>query len=527
VALYVRTSGGTSYSGKAKVAAAGAGPASPAGPAPVADPRRWRVLAVIAVAQLLLVLDITIVNVALPTAQRALHISDANRQWVVTAYTLAFGGLLLLGGRIADFTGRKRAFIVGLLGFAAASALGAVAVDAAMLYAARALQGTFGALLAPAALSLLTVTFTDAKDRARAFGVYGAVAGGGGALGLLLGGVLTEYLSWRWTFAVSTPIAGVAALAAARLVAESRAAGRPRYDLPGAITSTVGLVALVYGFTRAGTDGWTAGSTLGLLAVALLLLAAFVLIERRSEHPLLPMRVVLDRNRGGSFLARLFVGVAIFGVFLFLTYYLQQTLGYSALRAGLAFLPFTAGIVAGAAVSTRLLPAIGARGAMVAGLALAAGGMLGLTQVGVHTGYLTHVLPPQLVISVGMGMAFGPLASTALIGVADRDAGVASALVTTAQQVGGSLGTAMLNTIATTSATGYITAHAAGLPPVGLPSAAIRAAAIRAAGVAHGYATAFGVSAALLAVAVTSTALLVRAGRRRPASGLEPFGAAG
>jgi EmrB/QacA subfamily drug resistance transporter len=497
MSLYVRAGHHGPYTGVAKV------PPAPAVPPP--HPRRWLVLVVIAMAQLLITLDVTVANISLPTIQQALHISDANRQWVVTAYSLTFGGFLLLGGRIADFTGRRRAFIAGLLGFAVTSALGAVALDSATLFAARALQGAFGALMAPAALSLLAVTFTDPAGRARAFGVYGAVAGGGGAIGLLLGGVLTQYLSWRWTLAISTPIAGLTTVAAFRLVAESRATGSTRYDLPGTITATAGLVALVYGFTRAGTDGWTAVPTMALLAVALVLLAAFVLIEVSSRHPLLPMRVVLDRNRGGAYLARLFVGVAIFGVFLFLTYYLQQSLGYSALRTGVAFLPFTAGIVAGSAIATRLLPRIGARTAMVAGLALAAAGLLLLTRVGVHTGYLTQVLPPQLAISVGMGVTFGPLASTALVGVADRDAGVASALVNTAQQVGGSLGTALLNTIATTTAAGYVTAHAVRAHAAGLPSAALRAAAV-----AHGYATAFGVSAALLTVAVASTAILVR-----------------
>src|SRR4051794_390644 len=269
---------------------------------------KWLALAVIAVSQLLIVLDATIVNIALPTAQADLHISDADRQWMITAYTLAFGGLLLLGGRIADFTGRKRAFIIGLLGFAVASALGGLAQNAETLFAARALQGAFGALMAPAALSLLTVTFTEAKERARAFGVYGAIAGGGGAIGLLMGGVLTEYASWRWTLLVSTPIAVVAALAAVRFVGESKAEGNTRYDLPGALTSTLGLVSLVYGFTKAAGDGWGSPTTIGFLVAAGVLLVSFVVIELRSSHPLLPMRVVLDRNRGGSYLSALLVG---------------------------------------------------------------------------------------------------------------------------------------------------------------------------------------------------------------------------
>jgi EmrB/QacA subfamily drug resistance transporter len=461
---------------------------------PEPDPTRWRAMAVIGVAQLLLILDMTIVNVALPTAQQSLHIADADRHWVVTAYTLTFGGLLLLGGRIADFTGRKRAFVGGLIGFAAASADGGLAVDAGMLFAARALQGAFGALLAPAALSLLTVAFTDPGERAKAFALYGGIAGGGGALGLLLGGVLTEYASWRWTLLIGAPIAIAAAVVALRIVRDSRAAGRPRYDLPGAVTGTAGLVALVYGFSLAGTDGWRAPATVAALAAALLLLGGFVAIEAHTAEPMLPMRVVLDRNRGGAYLARLLVGVAIFGVFLFLTYYLQQTLGYGPLR------PFTCGIVVGSVLAVRTLPRLGPRLAMLAGLASSVIGMCMLTRVGVHTGYWSHVLPAEVVLSVGMGLTFGPLSSTALIGVDDRDAGVASALVNTAQQVGGTLGTALLNTIATTAAARYVGAQAGGAQP---------SAVVQAEAVTHGYSVVFGVSALLLIGAVVSTAALV------------------
>jgi len=460
---------------------------------PVPDPARWRSMAVIGVAQLLLILDMTIVNVALPTAQQALHIADADRHWVITAYTLTFGGLLLLGGRIADFTGRKRAFVGGLLGFAVASAAGGLAANAGMLFAARALQGAFGALLAPAALSLLTVAFTEPAERAKAFALYGGIAGGGGALGLLLGGVLTEYASWRWTLLIGAPIAAVAAAAALRLVRDSRAGDRVRYDVPGVVTGTAGLVALVYGFSLAGTDGWRAPVTFVALGAALLLLVAFVIVEAFTAEPMLPMRVVVDRNRGGAYLARLLVGVAIFGVFLFLTYYLQQTLGYAPLRAGAAFLPFTCGIVVGSVLAVRALPWLGPRLAMVTGLASSAIGMCMLTRVGVHTGYWSHVLPAELVISVGMGLTFGPLSSTALIGVDERDAGVASALVNTAQQVGGSLGTALLNTIATSAAAGHLAAHHGPL----------------AVAVTHGYTLVFGVSALLLIAAVVSTAILV------------------
>jgi EmrB/QacA subfamily drug resistance transporter len=477
--------------------------APPPDPRPDHPPRRWLALAVIGVSQLLIVLDATIVNVALPTAQKALDISDADRQWMITAYTLAFGGLLLLGGRIADYTGRKRAFIIGLLGFAAASALGGLAQNEEMLFSARALQGAFGALMAPAALSLLTVTFTEARDRARAFGVYGAIAGGGGAVGLLMGGVLTEYASWRWTLLVSAPIAIVAALAATRFVRESKAEGNTRYDLPGAVTVTGGLVALVYAFTKASTDGWGATVTVGFLIAAAVLLIAFVVIELHTSHPLLPMRVVLDRNRGGAFLAALLIGVGLFGVFLFLTFYLQITLGYSALMTGVAFLPFTLGIIGGAGVSAQLLTRVGPRALMVAGATLAALGMVMLTRIGVDTSYWSHVLPAELVISFGMGTAFGPLSNTALVGVADHDAGVASALINTTQQIGGSLGTALLNTIFTSAVAAYIAGHQGALTSAQLP-------ALQAEATVHSYTVAFWVSAAVIGLAALIALVMVR-----------------
>ncbi len=320
----------------------------------------------------MVVLDASIVTIALPSAQHSLHISTDNRQWVLTAYTLAFGGLLLLGGRIADYVGRKRIFIVGLLGFAASSALGGAAVNAPMLFGARALQGAFAALLAPAALSLITVTFTEVKERATAFGVYGGISGGGAAIGLIMGGVLTEYASWRWCLLVNVPIAILAAMVAVPIVHESKAHGNTSYDIPGAITVTGGLVALVYGFTRAAESSWTAGSTLGYLAIAVVLLAAFVFIELRAKNPLLPMRVILERTRGGSFLSSLMVGSGLMGMFLFLTFYFQDNLGYSALKTGFAFLPFSVGIILAAAGASKLMPRTGPKPVMVAGFAAAA-----------------------------------------------------------------------------------------------------------------------------------------------------------
>jgi EmrB/QacA subfamily drug resistance transporter len=474
------------------------------------DPRRFRALAVIAIAQLMIVLDASVVTIALPSAQRALHISLANRQWALTAYTLAFGGLLLIGGRVADFMGRKRMFIISLLGFAAASALGGLAQNGGMLFGARALQGVFAAVMAPASLSLLTVTFTEPKERARAFGVYGAVAGGGAAIGLVLGGLLTQYASWRWTLLINVPIAIVTAVATVREVRESRAEGEVHYDMPGALTVTLGLLSLVYGFTRAETDGWGSSTTLSLLAAGVVLTVAFILIERRSATPLLPLRVVLDRNRGGSFLASLLVGLSLYGMFLFLTFYLQGTLHYSALKSGFAFLPFSAGIIVSAMLASGALPRVGPRWLMTGGLFMAVLGMLWFTQIGLHTSYVAHVLPAEIVMSMGLGFVFVPFSSTALIGVAAHDAGVASALVNATQQVGGSMGTALLNTVFASASASYLAVHHGALAEVLAP--------------VHGYTTGFELGAVVLVVAMVATVLLIKASRRDlPAA--EPVGA--
>ncbi|WP_249522694.1 MFS transporter [Modestobacter marinus] len=462
------------------------------------DPRRWLALAVIAVAQLMVVLDASIVNIALPDAGIDLGITAANIQWVVTAYTLAFGGLLLLGGRVADFIGRKRAFLIGLAGFAGASALGGLAPNQELLFAARALQGGFAALLAPAALSLLAVTFTDPKERARAFGVFGAISGGGAAIGLILGGVLTEYASWRWTLGVNVPIALVTAVFAIGLITESRAEGDRRYDVPGVLLSTAGLVSLVYGFSKAAEEGvgWTDPVTLGLLAAAAVLLVSFVLYERRASHPLLPLRVVLDRNRGGSYLVFLLVGAGIFAIFLFLTFYFQQTLGYSPLESGFAFLPFSGGIILGAGIVSQVLPRVGPRPLIIGGLLLAAVGMLWLTGIGETSSYVTEVLPAELAISLGMAAVFVPASSTALVGVESHDAGIASAVLNTSQQVGGSLGLALLNTFYASAVTGYLADN-----PGSAPGAAF----------VHGYHVAFVWAAVFLAVALVISVVLIRA----------------
>jgi EmrB/QacA subfamily drug resistance transporter len=474
-----------------------AAPGLPARVAETVDPRRWLTLAVVAIAQLMVVLDATVVNIALPSAQHALDISDANRQWIVTAYTLAFGGLLLLGGRIADYIGRKRAFLIGLVGFAAASALGGAANGAFMLFAARGLQGAFGALLAPAALSLITVTFTKARERAQAFGVFGAISGGGAAIGLISGGVLTQYLDWRWCLFVNVPIAVIAFVAALPIVRESKAEGHTRYDLPGAVLSTVGLVSLVYGFTKAATDGWGSGVTLAFLGAAVVLLVVFVVWETRTANPLLPMRILTDRNRGASFLTSVLLGSGMLGMFLFMTYYLQQTLHYTALHAGIAYLPFSGGIIVTATAAARLLPRFGPRALMTTGAVLATAAMVWLTQLTLTSSYVTAILPAFIVMSIGMGLVFVPLSNVALTGVANHDAGVASALVNTTQQVGGSLGTALLNSIFATVVTGYLTTH--GGSALSQANAAI-----------HGYNVAFWVSAGLMAAAAVVVFSFVR-----------------
>jgi EmrB/QacA subfamily drug resistance transporter len=472
--------------------------------------RRWWILAILGIAQLMVVLDATIVNIALPSAQEALHFSDDARQWIVTAYSLAFGALLLIGGRIADLFGRKQTLIAGLLGFAAASAIGGAAESFGVLVAARAAQGAFGALLAPAALSLLTTTFTDPGERGKAFGIYGAIAGGGGALGLLLGGVLTEHLSWRWTLYVNLAFAIPAALAALALLAQHARTARPQIDVPGTLTATGGLFALVYGFAQAETHGWGSGTTLGFLAGGVALLAAFVAIERRAAHPLLPLRVLLDRNRGGSYLALGIAGAGMFGVFLFLTYYLQQTLGYSPIETGFAFLPMLGAVMVTATLSTAvLLPRVGPRPLVTLGMLLAAGGMVLLAQLAVDSTYAAHVLPGLVVSGVGIGLVMAPAMNTGTLGVDESDAGVASATVNTMQQIGGSLGTALLSTLSASAASSYLAGTA------GTAEAAASAA-------VHGYTTAFWWAAGIFAVGALVAALLLRSGAPEIEPGAQP-----
>jgi EmrB/QacA subfamily drug resistance transporter len=469
-------------------------------PSETSSSHRWWILAILSIAQLMVVLDATVVNIALPSAQAALHFSDGSRQWIVTAYALAFGSLLLLGGRIGDLFGRKWTFVAGLVGFAVASAIGGAAQNFDVLVAARALQGVFGALLAPAALSLLTTTFPSGQDRARAFGIFGAIAGAGGAIGLILGGVLTEYLSWRFAMYVNLLFAIPAAAGAIAFVAHAPHPVRPRIDLPGVLTASGGLFALVYGLSHADTTSWGDPVTVAFLAVGAVLLAVFVLVQRRAAHPLLPLRVVLDRTRGGSYLAFALAASGMFGVFLFLTYYLQQTLGYSPVRTGLAFLPMIAALMITATMATaRLAPRFGSRPLVPTGMLLAALGMLILTRLGLHSTYTADVLPALLPLGLGLGLIFAPSMSAATSGVARNDAGVASAMVNTSQQIGGAVGTALLNTLFASSIAGYLGTHGTG--PLAQASAAV-----------SGYSTAFAWAAGIFVVGAIVTAAILPSG---------------
>jgi EmrB/QacA subfamily drug resistance transporter len=433
-------------------------------PRPKESRRRWVALAFIAVAQLMIALDATIVSIALPTAQSALHASDADRQWVVTAYTLAFGGLLLLGGRVADYLGRKHAFLIGLAGFSLASMVGGAAPDFAVLVAARALQGAFAALLAPTALSLLAVTFTEPRERATAFAVYGSIAGSGAAIGMLLGGALTQYLSWRWCLYVNLPVALIAAAGGWAVLAPTLSRSRPSFDLPGALMVTGALASLVYACTNVVASGWSSPSVTGFLVGSAVMLVLFVVRESRTANPLLPLRILADRNRSGAYIT-VGLGVAgMFGAFLFLTYYLQVVLRYPPLQAGLAFLPITIASQAGSwLIARQLMPRVAPRLFMVPVALVAASGMVLLTQLHVDSGYISLVLPAEILLGLGISSLMVPAFSIATHGVDPREAGVASATVNTAQQVGASLGTALLNTIATSATAGFAGAHAVAL----------------------------------------------------------------
>jgi EmrB/QacA subfamily drug resistance transporter len=429
--------------------------------APAASSRRWWTLTTVALAQLMVVLDSTVVNIALPAAQADLGFSDGDRQWIITAYSLAFGSLLLLGGRLSDLMGRKRTFIIGLIGFAVASALGGAADSFGTLVAARALQGAFGALLAPTALAVLTTTFTIPKERARAFGVFGAIAGAGGAVGLLLGGVLTENFNWRWNLYINVFIAIVAVIGAVIFVTTVKRSGpRPRLDIPGTLLVSGALFALVYGFSNAETDGWDSPLTWGMLTASGVLLVAFVLWQRRAKHPLLPLAIVLDRNRGAAYSSVLIAGAGMFGIFLFVTYYLQTSLGYSPIQTGVSFLPMIGMLVLAAQLSTNIfVPRFGPKIMVPAGMVLAAIGMVLLTRLDLDSTYAADLLPALMILGFGMGSIMPASIQTATLGVDREFAGVASAMVNTSQQVGGSIGTALLNTLAATAAADYVASH--------------------------------------------------------------------
>jgi EmrB/QacA subfamily drug resistance transporter len=467
------------------------------------EPNRWAVLALLGVAQLMVVLDATIVNIALPSAQKSLGFSTDNRQWVITAYALAFGSLLLLGGKLGDLFGRKWTFIAGLAGFSLASAVGGLAQSFGMLVVARACQGAFGALLAPSALSLLTVTFADSPDRPKAFGIFGAIAGGGASVGLLLGGALTQALSWRWCLYVNLVIAIPTALIALRLLVNQANPDRPKIDIPGVLAGSLGLFALVYGFSHAETSSWTSPLTIIALVASVVLLVTFVLIEQRVDHPLLPLHIVWNRARGGAYASIVLAGAGVFAVFLFLTYFMQQNLDLSPLTTGVAFLPMTALIVVSSTTAqTRLLPRTGPKPLIVTGMTLGLIAMLLLTRLSPSSSYAGDLLPSLLLLGAGMGMIFAPAFGTATLGIETNEAGVASAMVNTSQQVGGSVGTSLLSTLFASSAAAFVRSHA------GTHN-------LQAAAMVHGYTTAFWWSVGIFATGLV-IALVVFPHRVRP-----------
>ncbi len=501
----------------------GAGRASPGATAAPAQRHLGLALVVIATAQLMVVLDATIVNVALPDIQRSLGFSGSGLEWVVNAYALTFGGLLLLGGRAGDILGRRRVFIAGIILFSAASLLGGFATTQAWLLGARALQGVGGAIIAPTALSLITTTFPEGPPRNRAMGVYAAMSIAGGAVGLIAGGLLTTYFSWRWVLFVNVPIGIAVALLAPRAIAESPRR-RGRFDLPGAITATLGLASLVYGLTEAattpnGVSHWGDTKVLVSLAAAIILLTSFIVIEMRSPHALMPLRIFNNRNRSGAYLIMLCVGTALFGMFFFLTIFVQTVWGYSALKTGVAYLPMMATVMLMAGVSAQLVPRIGARPLLLAGSTIATGGMFWLSRISEHSHYTTGLLGPMLVTAAGMGMLFMPLTLVALSKVEDRDAGLASSLLNTGQQVGGSIGLALLGTVAWTVVANTARHSAAAAAKAG-HSLHVTAAQAKAAqtgiynhALAIGFSRGFEVSAGIMLLALIITIVAIRVRR--------------
>jgi EmrB/QacA subfamily drug resistance transporter len=471
-------------------------PASPGLPEPpdLASRRLAVALAVISASQLMVVLDATIVTVALPSIRTALHFSAVNLEWTISAYTLVFGGFLLLGGRLGDVYGRRRMFIAGLVIFTLASFAGGLATTSSWLIATRAFQGLGGAITAPTALALIGETFPDGPSRTRAMGMYAALSGAGGAVGLLLGGILTSALSWRWVLFVNVPIGVLVAVAAPRVLARSARQAGTRLDIPGSAAATAGMTALVYGLVRAPVDGWGDPITDTSFAAAFALLAAFVMIETRSDHPTLPFGLLKDRNRSASYIIMLTLAGGIFVVFYFLTLYLQTDEGYGPLKAGLAFLPFSVGIAATSQVVSKLMRRIPPRIFVTAGPLLGSLGLFWLSRLDDHSSYVTGVLGPIMVIAIGLGLTFVPLVLGVTSGVQPAELGIASAVLNTAQQVGGTLGLAILVTIAAGATKNAVHAASAPQPPQQNRDLALAAS-------LHGYTTAFVVGGCIALVA--------------------------
>ncbi|MFF0729890.1 MFS transporter [Streptomyces sp. NPDC004134] len=479
-----------------------AAPAGGPGSEALGDPRRWLILGVICTAYLMVGLDLTVMNLALPSAQEALEFSNSDRQWIVTAYALPFGSLLLFSGRLSDIIGRKESFLIGLTGFAGASAVGGAATNFEMLVTARACQGAFASMLAPACLALLATTFHDPKEKAKAFGIYSAVAASGAGLGLILGGALVSALNWRWCMYVNLVFAVVAFAGSVMLMQREPKTGA-KLDVPGVVLASGGMFCLVYGFANAADEGWGTTSTWGVLTLGGALLLVFAFSQTRAANPLLPPRILLDRNRGGAYFTVLLVGTGMFGVMLFLIYYMQTNLDYSAITSGVALLPMVVCTTVGASAGAiRLMPKYGPRPLVTFGLVLSALGMAWLTVIGVDSGYVTHLLGPLMIVGLGMGFIYAAALRTGTSGVEPRDAGIASACVNTGQQLGGAVGTALLNTIAATATGNWLESNVQGQPSQSqLDLAAI-----------DGYTTVFWWCTALFAIGAVVAGLMLRGG---------------
>ncbi|MFZ1062605.1 MAG: MFS transporter [Acidimicrobiales bacterium] len=471
--------------------------------------RRWWTLSVVSLATLMVALDATVINIALPRAQLALHFSNANRQWAITAYALAFGSLLLLGGRLSDLWGRRTVLYLGLAGFALASALGGSAHSFSLLVSARAIQGVFGALLAPAALATLTTTFQEPHERAKAFSIYGAIAGSGAAIGLLLGGALTQWASWRWCLFINLFFAAFAIVGVTLFVDKGRSELHTHLDVLGTVLGSGGLFFVVYGLGHAVTTSWSDVFTWASLVVGVFVLWLFVLWQRRASHALLPLRILWQRTRGGSLISLFITSIGMFGVSLFLAYYMQVTLGFSPLRTGLAFLPLVASLALSAFVaSARLLAKTGPRPLIPAGMVLGMMGMILFTKLPAHSDYVGHVLPGLIVLGLGLGLIFAPATASATAGIEKRDAGAASALVNTTQQIGGSVGTALLNTLAVSAAT----AEGMSLMRTNPPHSALAMKVLETTATLHGYAVAFWWAAGFFGLGAVVTFILLESG---------------